>query len=77
MAVLVAILAVGMAGIWSVGILAWAGGSLNLVVVTMPAILAVTTMTQGDASAGVFFTICPPQRGILSTKYAPNGGEPP
>lgn len=46
MAVAVSVLAILLAGVWSLGILAWAGGSLNLVVVTMPAILAVTTMTQ-------------------------------
>jgi predicted RND superfamily exporter protein len=46
MAVLVAILVILLAGVASLGILAWSGASLNLVVVTMPAILAVTTMTQ-------------------------------
>jgi predicted RND superfamily exporter protein len=46
LAVLVAILVIVLASVWSLGILAWVGGSLNLVVVTMPAILAVTTMTQ-------------------------------
>ena len=46
MAVAVSVFAILLAGIWSLGILSWAGESLNLVVVTMPAILAVTTMTQ-------------------------------
>ncbi len=45
-AVAVTVLAIVLACLWSLGILAWAGSSLNLVVVTMPAILAVTTMTQ-------------------------------
>ena len=46
MAVAVSVFAILLAGIWSLGILSLAGQSLNLVVVTMPAILAVTTMTQ-------------------------------
>ncbi len=45
-AVAVSVFAILLADIWSLGILSWAGESLNLVVVTMPAILAVTTMTQ-------------------------------
>ena len=45
-AVAASVLTILFAGIWSLGILAWLGQSLNLVVVTMPAILAVTTMTQ-------------------------------
>jgi hypothetical protein len=46
MAVTVSVFAILLADIWSLGILSWAGESLNLIVVTMPAILAVTTMTQ-------------------------------
>ena len=45
-AVAVSLAAIVMASLGSLGLLAWAGQPLNLVVVTMPPILAVVTITQ-------------------------------
>lgn len=60
MAVALSVLAILLAGVWSVGILSWTGGSLNLVVVTMPAILAVTTMTQAMHLLAYFHDLAAP-----------------
>ena len=45
-AVVVSLLSILLISLWSLGLLAYAGRPLNLVVVTLPAILAVVTMTQ-------------------------------
>ncbi len=45
-AVAVSLFSIVLVSLWSLGLLAYAGRPLNLVVVTLPAILAVVTMTQ-------------------------------